>query len=89
MCIVLSTLLTLLLLLLYSFVDVSSLLRMCLRVSGTRKLLLLDGMLFFVAGSLYVVTVRVVLSLLLSPGIGGFLRIFMASISGCLTLLSC
>ena len=63
MCIVLSTLLTLLLLLLYSFVDVSSLLRMCLRVSGTRDLLLLGGMLFWVTGRVYVVMVRVVLSL--------------------------
>ena len=52
MCIVLSPFSTLLLLLLYSFVDVSSLLRMCIRVSGTKDLLLLDGMLFSVTGRL-------------------------------------
>ena len=65
---------TLPLLLLYSFVGVSSLLRMCLRVSG---LLLLVGMLFFASGRLYVVMVRVVLSLPLS------LRICMVSLGGC------
>ena len=46
MCIVLRTLSTLLLLLLYSFVVVLSLVRMCLRVSGTKDLVLLDGMLY-------------------------------------------
>ena len=63
MCIVLSTLLIPLLLLLYSFVDASSLLRMFLRVFGAGFLLILGGMLFWVTGRLCVVMVRVVLSL--------------------------
>ena len=90
MCVVLSTLSTLLLLLLYSFVDVSSLLRTYLRVSGTKVLLLLVGMLFYVTGRLYVVMVRVVvLSLPLSPGTGGFPQICMVSLGGSSIPLRC
>ena len=60
MCIVLSTLLIPLLLLLYSFVHASSLLRICLKVFGVGVLLSLGGMLFWVFGRLCVVMVRVV-----------------------------
>ena len=89
MCIVLSTLPTLLSLLLYSFVDASSLLRMCLRVSGVKVLLSPGGMLFWVVGRLCVVMVRVVLSLPLTPGIGGFPLICMVSTVGFLIPLRC
>ena len=82
MCIVLSTLLNLLSLLLYSFVDASSLLLMCVRVPGTRDLLNLDGKLFWVTGRLSVFMVHVVLCLPLIPGIGGFLLICMVFASG-------
>ena len=78
MCIVLSILLTVLLLLWYSFVGVISLLRMCLMVSGVGVSLSLGGVLFWVFGRLHVVMVRVVLSLPWIPGISGFLRISMA-----------
>ena len=61
MCIVLSTLLTLLLLLLYSFVGALSLLRMYSKVLGVGVLLSLGGMLFWAIGRLYVVMVRAVL----------------------------
>ena len=62
------TLSTLLLLLLFSFVDVLSLLQKCSRVLGTRDSLLPGGMLFWVTGRLFVVMVRVVLSLPSLPG---------------------
>ena len=67
MYIVLSTLLTPLLLLWYSFAGVLSLLRMCVKVSGVGFSLSLGGVLFWVFGRLYVVMVRVVPSLSLDP----------------------
>ena len=59
MCSVLSNLLILLSLLLYSFVDASSLLRMYSKEFGVGVLLRLGGMLFWVIGRLFVVMVRV------------------------------
>ena len=88
MCIVLTTLLTLLSLLKYSFVDASSLLRMCLRASRIRVLLSLGGMLFWVTGRLFVVMVRGPLSSL-HPWTRGFPLIYMVSYSGFLIPLGC
>ena len=84
MYIALSTLFILLFLLYYSFVGVSNLLLMFLRVSGIRDLLRLGGMLSFDIGVLYVVMVRVVLFPHFIPGVIGFLRIFMAFTNGSL-----
>ena len=53
----LMSLVVLLSLLLYSFVDASSLLRMYSKVFGVGVLLSLGGILFFVIGRLFVVTV--------------------------------
>ena len=60
----------------------SSLSRMYSTVLGVRVLLNLGGMPFWVIGRLYVVMIRVVLSLLFVPGTSGFPRIYMVSISG-------
>ena len=65
---VLNSLLTLLILLCYSFVGVSSPLQMFLRESGTKGLLSLGGMLYWSFGVLYVVMVRAVLFLLFILG---------------------
>ena len=54
------------------------------KVSGVKVLLSLGGMLFWVIGRLYVVMVRVVLSLPFIPGTSGFTRIYMVSTSGLL-----
>ena len=89
MCIVPSTLLIPLSLLLYSLVDASSLLRMCSRVSGIRVFLSGGGMLFWVTGELYVGMVHVVPSLPLVPEIGGFRLICTVSTGGFLIPLSC
>ena len=80
----LSTLLTLLSLLLHSFVDASSMLRVYSKVFVVRVSLCQGGMLFLVIGVLYVVMVRVVLSLPLIHGIGGFLLICTVSRGGVL-----
>ena len=84
MSIVLSILLIPLFLLYYSFVGVLSPQLMFLKVSGARGLLNLGGMLYRGIGVLFVVMVRVVLSPHFILGIMGFLRISMASTSGCL-----
>ena len=89
MCIVLSTMLILLSLLLYSFVDASSLLRMYSKVFGVGVLLSLGGMLSRVIGRLFVVMVRVVLSHPFVPGTLGFTWIYMVSINGFLIPLGC
>ena len=89
MCIALSTLSTLPLLLSCFFVGASSLWRMCSKVSGVKGFVSPGGMLFWVIGRLYVVMVRVVLSLPFIPGISGFLLIFMVFTSGFLIILRC
>ena len=75
--------------LLYSFVGVLSLLRMCLKVSGVGASLSPGGMLYWGDGVPCVVMVRVVLSPLFIPGMIGFLQISMAFSSGCLIPLRC
>ena len=54
-----------------------------------KGLLFLGGMLFWVTGRLYVVMVRVVLSLPFIPGISGFPLIYSVSKGGFLIPLSC
>ena len=55
-----------------SFVDASSLWRMCSRVIRVRVFLSLGRMLFWVIGRLYVVMVRVVQPLPFTPGTSEF-----------------